>query len=118
VADVAELASALSAVGAVAAAMAASENLVIDLYLSWADAPPDADTMSTTLRDTLSVLPLAGTCRRVTITVCSAEAADVHQFTFRPGAGAPEEERVIRDMSVMLARQVSRRVPARMAALS
>ncbi|MEO6881099.1 MAG: carboxyl transferase domain-containing protein, partial [Mycobacteriaceae bacterium] len=98
VADVAELASALTAVGAVAVATGASENLVVDLYLSWADAPPDADTMSTTLRDTLSALPLAGTCRRVTITVCSAEAAGVHQFTFRPDAGAPVEERVIRDM--------------------
>jgi len=98
VADVTELSATLTAVGAVAAAVPTTGNLVIDLYLSWADAPADSDTMSATLRDTLRGLPLAGTCRRVTITVCSAEAADVHQFTFRPGAGAPEEERVIRDM--------------------
>ncbi len=98
VADFAELASALTAVGDVAAAVSTPENLVIDLYLSWADAPADGDTMSDTLRESLRVLPLAGTCQRVTVTVCSAHEADVHQFTFRPGAGAPEEERVIRDM--------------------
>ena len=98
VADVTELSAALTAVGRVAATVPAPENLVIDLYLSWADAPANADTMSTTLRATLRGLPLAGTCRRVTITVCSAHEADIHQFTFRPAEGAPEEEQVIRDM--------------------
>ncbi|MFZ2176849.1 MAG: biotin carboxylase N-terminal domain-containing protein [Rhodococcus sp. (in: high G+C Gram-positive bacteria)] len=96
VADFAELPGALTEIDAVAAST--DGNVVLDLYLSWAEPPADPDTMSADLRTALADLTSAATCRRITVTAFRGVGADVHKFTFRPEAGVLSEETLIRDM--------------------
>ncbi|QYB01552.1 ATP-grasp domain-containing protein [Rhodococcus sp. USK10] len=96
VAEYAELPGALDEIGAVASEN--PENLVLDLYLSWTAPPADPDTMSEDLRKALTALPLAATCRRVTVSVFGGTDVDVRKFTYRPDAGVLAEEKLIRDM--------------------
>ena len=73
-----------------------SDNLVIDVYLSWPDAPTDGDELSAELRDVLAEHPSATGWRRVTVTVVGRE---LRQVTFRPAQeGGMAEDLTIRDM--------------------
>ena len=71
------------------------ENLVVDIYLSWPDAPTDVDELSAALRDVLAAHRSATGWRRVTVTVVGRE---LHQVTFRPQDGGVAEDLTIRDM--------------------
>jgi acetyl/propionyl-CoA carboxylase alpha subunit/acetyl-CoA carboxylase carboxyltransferase component len=73
-------------------------NLVVDLYVSWEDAPGDTEKMAETLRVLLSDVPLLGSGRRVTVTVFDGRGEHVREVTFRPAQGRLQEDRVIRDM--------------------
>ncbi|HYO39500.1 MAG TPA: carboxyl transferase domain-containing protein [Nocardioidaceae bacterium] len=74
------------------------ENLVVDLYVAWPDAPADTDEVAGTLRAALVDAPSLNIGRRVTVTVFDRGGSHVRQVTFRPGGDGLEEDRVIRDM--------------------
>ena len=99
VTDVADLPAAAQAVAALAQEVPDPENLVVDLYVGWADAPTDTDQAAQALRDLLVDVPLLAQGRRVTVTLFGRGAVEpVRQVTFRPSADGLAEERVIRDM--------------------
>jgi acetyl-CoA carboxylase carboxyltransferase component len=94
VTDRARLSATLDAVDGIAGPKA--DNLVVDIYLSWPDAPTDGDELSAALRDVLAAHPSVTDWRRVTVTVVGR---DLHQVTFRPAHdGGVAEDRTIRDM--------------------
>ena len=73
-----------------------ANNLVVDIYLSWPDAPTDGDRLSAELRDVLNDHPSATSWRRATVTVVGRE---LHQVTFRAAPdGGMAEDLTIRDM--------------------
>ncbi len=96
-AEHADLASALTAANAVAGQLADPANVVTDLYLSWPDAPADAERVSAELKDALEGYPVLAGGRRVTVTVCQGSER-VQQFTFRQSGSGLAEELVIRGM--------------------
>ena len=88
------LSATLGAVDGIAGPKA--DNLVVDIYLSWPDAPTDGDELSAALREVLAAHPSATKWRRVTVTVVGRE---LHQVTFRPARdGGLAEDLTIRDM--------------------
>jgi hypothetical protein len=94
VTDRARLSATLRAVDEIAGPNA--DNLVVDIYLSWPDAPTDGDELSAALRDVLAAHPSTTDWRRVTVTVVGR---DLHQVTFRSAHdGGIAEDRTIRDM--------------------
>src|SRR5262245_5085552 len=94
VTDRERLSATLHAVDAIAGPKA--DNLVVDIYLSWPDAPTDGDELSAELRDVSAAHPGATEWRRVTVTVVGRE---LHQMTFRASRdGGMAEDLTIRDM--------------------
>ena len=94
VTDRQRLSATLRAVDAIAGPNA--HNLVVDIYLSWPEAPSDGDELSAELGEELAAHPSATGWRRVTLTVVGA---DLRQVTFRPAQEAGmAEDRTIRDM--------------------
>ncbi len=94
VTDRERLPATLLAVDAIAGPKA--DNLVVDIYLSWPDAPSDGDQLSAELRDVVAEHPSATGWRRATVTVVGR---DLHQVTFRPAPdGGMAEDLTIRDM--------------------
>ncbi|NLV79831.1 MAG: ATP-grasp domain-containing protein [Rhodococcus sp.] len=94
----ADLASALDDVENSAKTLPSTENLVVDLYLAWDDAPTDADAQADALRSVLAAREILATARRVTVTVCHTDNAEEHVFTFRPYESGYAEESNIRDI--------------------
>lgn len=94
----ADLSSLLDAVAESAATLPATENLVVDLYLAWDDAPADADAQAQALQTVFAAHPVASTARRVTVTVCHTDTAEDHVYTFRPYESGYAEETNIRDI--------------------
>jgi acetyl/propionyl-CoA carboxylase alpha subunit/acetyl-CoA carboxylase carboxyltransferase component len=94
VTDRERLASTLHAVDTIGGPNA--KNLVVDIYLSWPDAPTDGDQLSAELRGVLNGHPSATSWRRATVTVVGRE---LHQVTFRAAPeGGMAEDLTIRDM--------------------
>jgi hypothetical protein len=80
------------------------DNLVVDIYLSWPDAPTDGDRLSAELRDVLAGHPTVSGWRRVTVTVVGRE---LHQLTFRPAQnGGLAEDLTIRDMHPLMGQRL------------
>ena len=88
-----------------------AKDLVVDLYLSWPDAPSDPDEIVAVLLQRSLDHPPVKDLRRITITVFGARVA--HQITFRmtPADSAENqrsglvEDRIIRDMHPMTAQR-------------
>ncbi|HYO04167.1 MAG TPA: carboxyl transferase domain-containing protein [Mycobacterium sp.] len=94
VTDRTRLPATLDAVDAIAGPKA--DNLVVDIYLSWPDAPTDCDELSAALQDVLAAHSSVTDWRRVTVTVVGR---NLNQVTFRSaGDGGVAEDRTIRDM--------------------
>ena len=93
VTDRERLSTTLRAVDSIAGLNA--DNVVVDIYLSWPDAPTDGDELSAGLRDVLAAHPSVSEWRRVTVTVVGR---DLHQVTFRPDGAGVAEDLTIRDM--------------------
>jgi len=106
VADFSELHETATAVADVASGASVSSDLVVEVYLSWAQPPADPDALAATLRDVLADVPLPGTVRRVTVAVSSRGGAQVHHLTFRPSNGRLEEERLIRGLHPLIAQRL------------
>ena len=87
---------------------AAREDAVVDLYLSWPDAPSSADEMSAELGARLAALPLAHDVRRVCVAVCSGGGdSKVGYFAFRPAAdGSVVEDDLTRGVHPMVGRRL------------
>ncbi|HEY7276257.1 MAG TPA: biotin carboxylase N-terminal domain-containing protein, partial [Trebonia sp.] len=78
--------------------------LVIDIYLTWAGQPADADGMAAELRAALAAVPLPAALRRVTTTVAGrSDAAPHHHFTFQRSPAGLAEERLIRGLQPPIA---------------
>ncbi|WP_235561881.1 carboxyl transferase domain-containing protein [Marmoricola sp. Leaf446] len=104
--SVAELVDGSELVTAVSSHLAdrAGEDAVVDLYLSWPDAPASVDEASEQLRALFDALPLTQDVRRVCVAVCSGGGdRRVGYYTFRPatdvedgsaaaGAGVVEDD--------------------------
>ncbi|WP_006247324.1 carboxyl transferase domain-containing protein [Mycolicibacterium tusciae] len=106
VADYAELLDVLAEIETLAAPLPSPGDVVIDLYMSWAEPPADEDTVSETLQGILAKLPGLATYRRITIAVCAPGGAAPRLFTFRPSEGRLDEDRVLRDMHPMTAQRL------------
>ncbi|MDQ6751523.1 MAG: ATP-grasp domain-containing protein [Actinomycetota bacterium] len=79
---------------------------VVDFYLSWSEAPPDADGMAEDLAAALSAAALPPSVARVAVAVSSASGADIHHFTFRREDAGLVEERVTRGLHPMIAQRL------------
>ena len=75
----------------------APEDLAVDLYLAWADAPSDGDELADALRGLLAQHSKAATWRRITVTVFAAPNS-VQLITLRGTGTDLIEDRIIRDM--------------------
>lgn len=107
-ADRTRLTEALAVVDAVAGP--APTNLVVDLYLTWPEAPADGDALAQSLHQALQAHPGAARWRRVTVTVATPGAITVQRVvTFRP-APQPDsglvEDKIIRDMHPLTAQRL------------
>ncbi|MBT1191780.1 ATP-binding protein [Rhodococcoides kroppenstedtii] len=76
------------------------QNLAVDLYLSWADAPEDGDALAADLQTALAAHTAVTGWRRVTVTVFGRGTGITHQVTFRPTAdrSALAEDSSLRDL--------------------
>jgi acetyl/propionyl-CoA carboxylase alpha subunit/acetyl-CoA carboxylase carboxyltransferase component len=80
------------------------DNLVVDIYLSWPDAPADGDELSSALREVLAAHASATKWRRLTMTVAGP---GLHQVTFRPAEdGGLAEDPTIRDMHPLIGQRI------------
>jgi acetyl/propionyl-CoA carboxylase alpha subunit/acetyl-CoA carboxylase carboxyltransferase component len=100
-----DLSAALATVARVAAAEADPTALVVDIYLTWADQPTDAEVMSAELCAALSAAALPRGLRRVTTTVVGRSGAENH-FTFRPSSAGLTEERLIRGLNPLIGQRL------------
>ena len=66
-------------------AAAAGQESVVDLYLSWPDAPESPDDASAALRDIIGRLDLIRRVRRIAVAVGAGSGRPPAYFTFRPG---------------------------------
>jgi acetyl/propionyl-CoA carboxylase alpha subunit/acetyl-CoA carboxylase carboxyltransferase component len=100
--DIADLPAVLGRVAGLTDEVSDPANVVIDLYLSASEWSADADSVAATLRDALAGVPALAIGRRMTITVCDRDSAQVLQFTFRRSQGRLEEDRDIRGMHPLI----------------
>jgi acetyl/propionyl-CoA carboxylase alpha subunit/acetyl-CoA carboxylase carboxyltransferase component len=90
------------------AATPQGQDAVVDLYLSWRDAPVDPDAAAAALARTVGGLPVVQHLRRIAVMVAANSGGRVHQFTFRPdGAGGVVEDALVRGMHPMVGRRLS-----------
>ncbi|HEX7537252.1 MAG TPA: biotin carboxylase N-terminal domain-containing protein [Dermatophilaceae bacterium] len=101
-----ELPACLAEIAGQADLVADPTNLVVDLYLSSADASADPDAVASMLGGALAEVPSLVLGRRVTVTVCDRTGGQV-QFTFRPSQGRMLEERVIRGMHPLIGQRLA-----------
>jgi acetyl/propionyl-CoA carboxylase alpha subunit/acetyl-CoA carboxylase carboxyltransferase component len=107
VASTADLTAAASMIDSVLTELPRGHQGVVDLYLSWPDAPPDADDCFDGLRERLDALEFAHRVRRVAVAISTDEGDRVHQFTVRPGPeGTLVEDRLVRGLHPMVARRL------------
>ncbi|MGV8874562.1 MAG: carboxyl transferase domain-containing protein [Rhodococcus sp. (in: high G+C Gram-positive bacteria)] len=75
------------------------ENLAVDLYLSWPDAPTDGDALSDQLQAVLAAHPGTGRWRRVTVTAFGSVTSKMtYRRTTVEGSEPLAEDTIIRDM--------------------
>jgi acetyl/propionyl-CoA carboxylase alpha subunit len=104
--DFDHLAAAAASTSVLAKDIADPSNLVVDLYVSWPDAPADTDEAVASLRGLLAEVPLLNSGRRVTVTVFDRGGEHVRQVTLRPSPTGLQEERVIRDMHPLVGQRL------------
>jgi len=95
-----------AALAAVAAGIGDPATAIVDVYLSWPDAPADADEAADRLRETIAAVQPLRSVRRVTVTICRP-SGDVETITFRPSPDGPAEERIIRGLHPLTAQRLN-----------
>ncbi len=97
-----------AAVDARLAATPPGHDSVIDLYLSWPEAPASVDDVADQLRSALDGLAFAQRVRRVAIGLCVTTDRPVTYFTFRPGPdGVVVEDDLVRGVHPMVGRRLN-----------
>ncbi|MGI8878951.1 MAG: carboxyl transferase domain-containing protein [Jatrophihabitans sp.] len=79
---------------------------VVDLYLSWPEAPLDPDECAAALAATLQLVPFVHGVRRLAVAVCPGGDRPVSYLTFRPAGDGLVEDRLVRDLHPMVARRL------------
>ncbi|MCW2759788.1 MAG: ATP-grasp protein, partial [Nocardioidaceae bacterium] len=87
------------------AARPSGHDAVVDLYLSWPEAPGSPDSASAELAAAIGSLPFAPDVRRIAVAVCTP-GRPVDYFTFRPSADGVEEDALVRGMHPMVGRRL------------
>jgi acetyl-CoA carboxylase carboxyltransferase component/biotin carboxyl carrier protein len=85
----------------------ADHAVVVDLYLSWPQAPSSAAEVSTALKEILGALPFAAKARRTAVAVCPGGERPVFYFTFRPAADGVVEDNLVRGVHPMVGRRLN-----------
>jgi acetyl/propionyl-CoA carboxylase alpha subunit/acetyl-CoA carboxylase carboxyltransferase component len=80
---------------------------VVDLYLSWPDAPEPVAEVSSTLRQILAAIPFAMKVRRTAVAVSPGGGRPVSYFTFRPGPDGVFEDDLVRGVHPMVGRRLN-----------
>ncbi|MGE5135460.1 MAG: carboxyl transferase domain-containing protein [Gemmatimonadota bacterium] len=80
---------------------------VVDVYLSWPDAPQDPDEQSARLAELLGATAFAKDVRRVAVAACLGGGRGVSYFTFRPGEAGMYEDSLVRGVHPMVGRRLS-----------
>ena len=89
-------------------AAAAGQESVVDLYLSWPEAPESPDDASAALRDIVGRLDLMRRVRRVAVAVGAGSGRAPAYFTFRPGDdGGVVEDDLVRGVHPMVGRRLN-----------
>jgi len=84
------------------------QEAVVDLYLSWPEAPDGVEKASEELVGLLGALDFAQTVRRVAVAVAPGGDRPVGYFTFRPdGQGAVSEDDLVRGVHPMVGRRLN-----------
>ena len=82
--------------------------VVVDLYLSWPDAPGAVTALSDGLRQILRELPFSQRLRRIAVAVCPGGGRRVSYFTFRPGpGGVVVEDDLVRGVHPMVGQRLN-----------
>jgi acetyl/propionyl-CoA carboxylase alpha subunit/acetyl-CoA carboxylase carboxyltransferase component len=87
------------------AARAADQQSVVDLYLSWPDAPADPDELWAGVQRKLGALPVAADVRRVALGICTP-GRPVAYATFRLRDGVLVEDDLVRGVHPMVGRRL------------
>ncbi|MCW2647947.1 MAG: Carbamoyl-phosphate synthase chain ATP-binding protein [Pseudonocardiales bacterium] len=82
------------------------QQAVVDLYLSWPDAPDDADQCAHELAAALQPVPFAHAVRRVAVGVCPGGGRPVSYFTLRPDGDGLAEDHLVRGLHPMVGRRL------------
>ena len=104
--DISDLPALLRCVAGLTDELSDPANVVVDLYLAASEWLDDADSVAASLRDALAGVPARVVGRRVTITVCDRDSAQVLQFTYRPLHGRLEEDRDIRGIHPLIGQRL------------
>ncbi len=81
---------------------------VVDLYLSWPEAPATPEEASAALAARLADLPVAQQVRRVALAVAPGGDRPVEYYTFRPdGDGGVTEDDLVRGLHPMVGRRLN-----------
>jgi acetyl/propionyl-CoA carboxylase alpha subunit/acetyl-CoA carboxylase carboxyltransferase component len=80
---------------------------VVDLYLSWPDAPDTVTAASAALQRILQALPFAHKVRRTAVAVSPGGGRAVSYFTFRPGPDGVFEDDLVRGVHPMVGRRLN-----------
>ncbi|TSE01853.1 ATP-grasp domain-containing protein [Skermania sp. ID1734] len=73
-------------------------DLLVDVYITWPDAPTDDDELSERLRSELSAHPQSETWRRISVAILAEHGGDIRQVTFRRTDEGLSEDLIIRNM--------------------
>jgi acetyl/propionyl-CoA carboxylase alpha subunit/acetyl-CoA carboxylase carboxyltransferase component len=85
----------------------AGHQIVVDLYLSWPDAPESATEVSHALASALAGLDFARLSRRVAVAVAPGGDRPVGYFTFRPADAGVIEDDLVRGVHPMVGRRLN-----------
>ncbi|HSK55252.1 MAG TPA: carboxyl transferase domain-containing protein, partial [Jiangellales bacterium] len=80
---------------------------VVDLYLSWPDAPDDPDEACARLRKLLDGADFSQRVRRVALAVCPGGGRAVSYLTFRPSESGVVEDDLVRGVHPMVGRRLN-----------
>ncbi|GAB2766299.1 biotin carboxylase N-terminal domain-containing protein [Nocardioides salsibiostraticola] len=85
-----------------------ADQCVVDLYLSWPDAPESAEEMSERLSALVAAVPAAQDVRRLSVAVCPGNGREVGYFAFRPtDDGGVVEDETTRGIHPMVGRRLN-----------
>ena len=86
---------------------APDQQAVVDLYLSWPQAPESPEDASEQLRARLQALPFAHEVRRVAVAVSPGGGRPVGYFSFRTLDGSLAEDKLVRGVHPMVGRRLN-----------